>query len=404
MDKLPINQMNIESLANFKEEVKTELEEILNWWMTYAVDYENDGFYGKVDNDNIAQPSSPKGLVLNARILYTFSSAYLLRGKAEYLLTATSAYHYLSHHFKDTINEGFYWSVDEKGNMLDGKKQVYGQAFAIYGLTEYYKATQNNHALALARDTFKLLEKYCFDPINLGYVEALTQEWKPIEDLRLSDKDQNEKKSMNTHLHTIEAYANLYLVWQNNDLKLAIKRLLGNFKEHIIDHKTHHLKLFFTEIWEVKSSLISFGHDIEAAWLLQEAAEIINDEGEIKTFKQIALQMSTVTTAGLDKNGGLWYEYDASTNHWIKELHWWPQAEAMVGFFNAWQISDEEKYLTQALRSWSFIKNYLKHNKGEWHWGLNNDYSIMQGEDKAGFWKCPYHNGRACMEILRRMN
>lgn len=404
MDKLPINKMNLEFLADFKAEIKTELEDILNWWMTYTVDNENDGFYGKVDNDNIAEPNSPKGLVLNARILYTFSSAYLLNKKGEYLLTATSAYHYLSHHFTDTINDGFYWSVDEKGNMLDGKKQVYGQAFVIYGLTEYYKATQNKHALALAKDTFKLLERYSFDSINLGYIEALAKDWKPIEDLRLSDKDQNEKKSMNTHLHIIEAYANLYSVWQNEELKLAIKKLLDNFKDHIIDKQTHHLKLFFTENWEVKSSLISFGHDIEAAWLLQEAAEIINDEEEIKTFKQIALQMSTATTAGIDKNGGLWYEYDTSTNHWIKELHWWPQAEAMVGFFNAWQISEKEEYLIQALKSWSFIKNYLKNGKGEWYWGLNSDYSIMQDEDKAGFWKCPYHNGRACLEILKRIS
>lgn len=404
MDKLPINKMNLESLVNFKAEIKTEFEDILNWWMTYTIDHKNGGFYGKIDNDNVTTPNSPKGLVLNARILYTFSSAYLLQKNEEYLLTATRAFDYLYNHFIDPIYDGFYWSVDEKGKSLDRKKQVYGQAFVIYGLAEYYKASQNESALSLAKSTFHLLEKHSFDPVNSGYIEALTTDWKPIEDLRLSDKDQNEKKSMNTHLHVIEAYANLYSVWQSEELKLSIKRLLANFKDYIIDKETHHLKLFFTETWEVKSSLISFGHDIEASWLLQEAAEIINDENELSVFKKIALQVANAMQKGFDENGGLWYEYNISTNHWIKELHWWPQAEAMVGFFNAWQIQSEEKYLIQALKSWSFIKNYIKNDKGEWCWGLNRDYSIMQGEDKAGFWKCPYHNGRACMEILKRIS
>lgn len=395
--------MSLQSLAKFKGEVETELEDILNWWMTFSIDLKNGGFYGKIGNNNQVISGATKGLVLNARILYTFSSAFALKNSSDYLVTAKRAFNYLTENFADTLNGGFYWSVDDKGKMLDGKKQIYGQAFAIYAFAEYYKITRDEKALDLAINTFNLLEKHSFDPINLGYTEALTKNWEPIEDLRLSEKDQNDKKSMNTHLHIIEAYANLYIVWHDQDLKIAIKRLLDNFKDHIINKKHHHLNLFFTETWQVKSDLISFGHNIEAAWLLQEAAEVINDEDEIISFRKISIQIADACQKGFDKNGGLWYEYNPTTNHWIKELHWWPQAEAMVGFFNAWQINAKDEYLIQSLKSWTFIKHHLKNEvKGEWFWGVNSDYTLINGEDKAGFWKCPYHNGRACIEIIKR--
>lgn len=395
--------MNSAALATYKSEVTNELSDTLKWWMTYMVDRENGGFYGKVNDDNLATPTAPKGLVLNSRILYTFSSAYLLNRKDEYLAIANSAFDYLTTYFLDEQNGGFYWSVDFNGQQLDSKKQIYGQAFVIYALAEYIKISQNEKALALAKNTFELLEQHSFDPIHTGYIEALTRDWKIIEDLRLSDKDQNEKKSMNTHLHVIEAYTNLYSIWQNDKLKLAIKGLLSNFKDHIIDKNSYHLQLFFTETWDVKSTLVSFGHDIEAAWLLQESATIIADEKEIKAFKQIALQLSKAALKGLDESDGLWHEFDYKTAQWSKEMHWWPQAEAMVGFLNAWQISGDQKFLFQSFKSWSFIKKHIKSEKGEWHWGIHSDYTLMQGEDKAGFWKCPYHNGRACMEIIKRL-
>lgn len=209
---------------------------------------------------------------------------------------------------------------------------------------------------------------------------------------------------MNTHLHIIEAYANLYAIWKNEQLKSAIYQLLNNFKQHIINPANSHLNLFFTETWEIKSTAISFGHDIEASWLLLEAAESINNKQQIEEFKVIALQIADASTKGLNDDGALWYEFDPLTQHWTKEMHWWPQAEAMVGFLNTWQFSKNESYLTNSLQTWSFIKNYLiDHQNGEWLWGLNSDYSLMQQQDKAGFWKCPYHNSRACIEIIKRI-
>lgn len=397
--------MDFEVLNQYKNEVESELTAMLSWWMKHTIDQNNDGFYGKVGNHNQVVANAPKGLVLNARILYTFSSAYALTKNDDYLSIADRAFNYISKNFADTLNGGFYWSVNEKGKMLDDKKQVYGQAFVIYAFAEYYKISKSENALLLAKQTFNLLEQHSFDKVFTGYLEAFTTSWDIIEDLRLSEKDQNEKKTMNTHLHVVEAYANLYTVWPNDELKSAIKKLLDNFKTQIINKENHHLNLFFTETWEVKSSLVSFGHDIEAAWLLQEAAEIIADEDEIANFKKIALQLADAAARGLTNNSGLLYEYDIKSNHWIKEYHWWPQAEAMVGFYNAWQINGDEKYLAQSIQCWNFIKTHIKdHKNGEWFWGVHEDYTPMQNEDKAGFWKCPYHNGRACMEIIKKVN
>ncbi len=396
--------MSVADLEKYKKEVEAELHSILTWWMKHTVDVENGGFYGKVNNDNSAVANAEKGLVLNARILYTFSAAYTLKRKEICLTTATQAFQYLIDNFLDQQHGGFYWSVDKNGAMLDSKKQVYGQAFAMYGFAEYYKITQDENALLNAKKIFSLLELHSFDQVNTGYLEAFKKDWQPIEDLRLSDKDQNEKKTVNTHLHVIEAYANLYSVWKDQALKIAIERLLNNFSEHIIDQKTNHLSLFFTEDWECKSTIVSYGHDIEAAWLLQEAAEVIEDENAIVTFKNLALKMTDAAAEGLGKNGGLHYELDTKNSHLVEEFHWWPQAEAMVGFLNAWQISGDAHYLSKSCQSWNFVKNHLKDDKnGEWFWGLNGDYSLMLNEDKAGFWKCPYHNGRACIEIIKRI-
>lgn len=397
--------MNTAKLHQLRSEMNAELEDLLGWWAKYTVDHENGGFYGQIDNQNQANAEAPKGLVLNARILYTFSSAYLLQSKASYLELAHRAFDYLTQHFSDPAYGGFYWSVDAKGQLLDGRKQVYGQAFAIYALAEYHKATANQEALNLAKATFKLLEQYSFDPEQLGYFEAFTRAWGNTADQRLSAKDQNEKKTMNTHLHVIEAYANLYGIWPDEGLQKAIVQLLQNFSEHIIHPQHSHLQLFFDHDWTVKSTLISFGHDIEASWLLEEAAHALKDNTAIVNFRQLALQMANASLKGLDENGALWYEYDMADKHWIKELHWWPQAEAMVGFFNAWQISGHEHFLRQVLQVWDFVKQYLKDRKnGEWLWGLKRDYSPMLGEDKAGFWKCPYHNGRACVELIKRID
>lgn len=392
------------ALGKYKTELKSELEEILQYWVHYVVDEKQGGFFGAVSTDNLADPDAMKGVVLNSRICWAFSAASRYSHNKNCGEIAARAFNYICENFIDKEYGGVFWSVDSNGKMLNSKKQIYGLAFCIYGMVEYYKVTGNEAALRLSKEIFDCIEKYSFDKVNDGYTEAFTREWEPIEDLRLSVNDSNEKKTMNTHLHIIEAYVNLYQVWPDTLLKEKIAGLLHIFEKYILNKLNGHLHLFMTDDWEVKSSVQSFGHDIEASWLLVECAEISGNELYIGRYKKIALELADASMKALDKDGGLWYEYDPAIDHWVKEKHSWPQAEAMVGFFNAYQLSGDEKYLHQSLNSWQFVKKYIRDTKhGEWFWGIREDYSIMQ-KDKAGFWKCPYHNIRACLEIINRID
>ena len=382
-----------------------ELDRILAYWSMYAPDEQYGGFHGQITDENEVIAQAPKGAVLNARILWTFSTAYLHQPKPELLALATRAYEYLTQYFLDREYGGVYWSVDYLGEPLDTKKQIYALAFAIYGLSEYYAASGHALALAQAQDLFRCIEAHSLDPEHGGYFEALVRDWTPLADLRLSDKDANEKKTMNTHLHVLEAYTNLYRHWPDAHLRAQILALLEVFLVHIIDPATQHLHLFLDEQWVPKSTTISFGHDIEAAWLLLEAAEALGDEDGIDRLRQVAVDMAAAAAEGLDFTGGLSYEFEPATHHWDREKHWWVQAEAMVGFLNAYHLSGKKVFYQQFEGIWAFTRRYiLDYERGEWYWGATEALTPIAGEDKAGFWKCPYHNARACLEILGRLS
>lgn len=396
---------NVQDICNYKNSLQEELKNILDYWITNAPDDINSGFYGKINHENKVFAEAPKGSVLNSRILWAFSAAYNYTGNPDYLRIATRAYEYFVLHFMDEKFGGVYWTVDYQGNPLDTKKQTYATSFALYALSEYYKCMANPEILSKALKLYKDITNHTQDKNAGGYFEGFTRDWSVMEDIRLSAKDANEKKSMNTHLHVIEGFANLYTVWSDETLKKDIEELLELFSNHIIQKNNHHLNLFFQEDWKVKGDTISYGHDIEAAWLLQEAAEIIKDKKYIDLFKELAVLMAQASIEGLDKDGGLWYEYEPGESHLIKQKHSWPQAEAMIGFFNAWQITGDEKFLNYSTNAWKFTQQYiLDKERGEWVWGVQEDYSVMTEEDKVGIWKCPYHNSRACIELMRRID
>ena len=247
----------IADLVQLEKELQHELNNILHYWMQHAVDEQYGGFYGKIANDNIVDINAPKGLVLNARILWAFSAAYNHSKEKKYLAIADRAYQYIIERFFDNQYGGFYWSIDINGNIQDEKKQVYGIAFCLYGFSEYYKATNNDKALQFAKDCYKCIEEYSFDKHKGGYLEAFTRDWHIIDDLRLSAKNANEKKTMNTHLHVLEAYTNLYRFWKDEKLRNSIKLLLENFIDHIVDNDSGHLYLFCDEDWQVKGDIVS---------------------------------------------------------------------------------------------------------------------------------------------------
>lgn len=393
------------SRAQYKTAAEKELYSILNYWMQYTVDNIQGGFYGKIDHNDQVYPDALKGSVLNGRICWTFAAAYHLTKDPQHLALAKRAYDYIVQYFIDSEYGGVYWTVNADGSPADTKKQTYAIAFAVYGISEYALASGDEAAKQQAIDLYRTIVQRAYEPVHGGYLEAFARNWTDLSDMRLSAKDANERKTMNTHLHVLEAFANLYRIWPDATLREQIKELIDIFLHKIIHPQSHHLQLFFTDYWESQSSLISYGHDIEAAWLIQEAAEIIKDEALAETVRQRSLLIACATAEALDKDGGLWYEYDPAANHWVREKHWWPQAEAMVGFYNAWQVSGNEEFLKMSLGAWTFIQDYLiDTRKGEWIWGVYENYHIIAQEDKAGLWKCPYHNSRACMEIMRRIH
>ena len=399
-----LNTMKYE-LLQLKQELKEELtHNILPFWMVKMTDEQRGGFFGQINGKNQLMLNAPKGGILNARILWTFSSAALYFKIPLYIEYAKRAKVYIFEHFFDTVNGGTYWMLNADGSPADTKKQIYSQAFFIYGLVEYYRVTNDKECLTKAIELFHLIEKHSFDTESNGYFEAYSMDWKLLDDLRLSDKDANEKKTMNTHLHILEAYTNLFRVWDNALLGKQLRNLIELFLEKIINNQTHHLDLFFDENWECKSTLFSYGHDIEAAWLLHEAALVLGDIDLIRKVKEVSLKIANASAEGLQPNGSLWNERNYVTGHVDSNCDWWPQAESMIGFFNAYELSDDVEYAKKTLHAWEFIKEYLVDKKdGEWHWSVSAEGEVDESNDKAGFWKCPYHNSRMCLELMTRI-
>jgi mannobiose 2-epimerase len=396
---------NTMSIEQWNLQLQQELQDnILKFWSEHSIDHVNGGFYGAIEQPMKLIPHAHKGLVLNTRILWTFAAAYRALQVPLYLEIADRAYQYLTDYFLDQTYGGFFWMVDYQGRPSNDKKQIYGQAFAIYALSEYYLATKRQAALDLSITTYHLMEKHSYDSAYKGYVEALSRNWKETDHLSLSRKDLNEKKSMNTHLHVLEAYTNLYRIWPSPILTTSLTELIQVTMKHIIDSHQARFNLFFDEAWNVKGEHISYGHDIEGSWLLVEAAEVLGDHKLLNEVKQTAVAMAAaVLETGVDNDGGIWNEAnpDGVTD---TNKDWWPQAEAVVGFFNAYQLTGEQKFKQAARHSWEFIQKYLiDRTYGEWYWGVSSDGTPLPHGPKVSAWKCPYHNSRACLEMLKRL-
>jgi N-acyl-D-glucosamine 2-epimerase len=392
------------SIQQLKTEVRNELtQNILPFWMNKMADDQNGGFYGHIDGTGEVHPNADKGCVMNARILWTFSAACRVLGINEYLPYATRAKDYILTCFWDKEYGGVYWQLDHKGNVVDGKKQIYAQAFTIYALTEYYRVTKDETCLSKAIELYSLTEKYSYDPKLGGYFEAFSREWQDIGDLRLSEKDANEKKTMNTHLHVLEAYTNLYRVWKDEKFKVQYKKLIEVFASRIVNQETYNLGMFFDEHWNDKTDLVSYGHNIEASWLLYEAAHVLGNHSLTNRMKDLCIKIADVTFEGLRPDGSMVYERFFKNNHIDTDRHWWPQAESVVGYVNAFELTGKKDYLDKAVAAWNFISAHLVDRKGgEWFWSVDDNMQPNLRDDKAGFWKCPYHNSRMCFEVIER--
>lgn len=390
--------------ADLRRRIERELvDNILPFWVARTPDQENGGFYGALTNDLQVLNDTPRSSVLCARILWTFSAAYRAYGGEHLLAMARRAYDYLVQAHWDPTYGGVYWRIDRHGQPVDANKLCYGQAFAIYGLAEYYRATGDPASLACAQELFELLERHAHDPQHGGYREGGARDWS-AHTVRLSNLEPDTSKSMNTLLHIMEAFVNLARCWDEPRVRARVRELVDAFLGHIIDPDTSHFRLFFDDAWSAHGHVVSYGHDIEGSWLLVEAAELLGDPELLARVRAVAVRMAeAVYAGGLETDGSLLNEGGTDEPRAF-EKHWWVHAEAMVGFYNAYQISGQARFAQAAAGVWQYIEQkFVDRRHGEWFKVLSRAGQPYDVPPKVGPWECPYHHSRACLELLARL-
>lgn len=398
---------SLPALAGLRAELEEELlERILPYWMEHAIDVVHGGFAGLVLADGSVSSDAPKGAILNARILWTFSAAYAALGKEDFLTMANRGAEYFGAHFLDPIHGGVFWMVDATGGPADDRKHVYAQAFAIYALAEHHRATGDAESLRRAVAIFTLVETHAHDRVFGGYTEAFSRDWVALDDVRLGEDDIDAPKSVNTHLHLLEAYTTLFRAWPDPRLRVRLVELVELFVTTLVGEHGTHAQQFFTADWTHVGGMVSFGHDIETSWLVLEASDAIGDTLLRARAKQMCLRLATsVLDEGFDADGGgLFYAADAAGSV-DTDKEWWPQAEGIVGFVIAYIESGNDAFLEAAMKTWAFTRRYIRDfDGGEWYRRVSREGHVKPGYERIGPWKCPYHNARACLEIMARID
>jgi cellobiose epimerase len=393
-----------------KYEFKKELNDIILPFWLKLLDYENGGSYGTVDYNLALHKESPKGGVIGARHLWAYSGAYLLTNEEKYLLAAEHSYQFLIHTLWDAENDGIYWLVDYNGTPLIPEKHIYAQSFALYGLSEFAKATKNEDALNRAIQLFQLIEDKCFSEKHAAYIEEFTTDWKQKEN-QLLNEGPGAIFTTNSHLHLLEAYTNLYSVWPDQQLLARISNLLDLFYNKIYHHTEHFCQVAFDYDWNPTKDTYSYGHDIETSWLLTETLHVTKlDRPDILEMnKQMAYR---VAEEGIDEDGSI---YDAKSNGIQNKTRvWWAQAEAVIGFYNAYQLTEDEKFIAYSQNVWEYIQQKFHDPRpgGEWYSRINEKGEVISSlrsnefptpENIADPWKGFYHNGRLCFEMICRL-
>lgn len=392
------------SFSELAGEFMNECIAIADWWLVYAQDRENGGFWGEVAHNNVPRRDAPKGIILNTRILWFFSALAARTADPGYREMARRAYSYLRDYFVDRDHRGVYWMLSAEGKVADGRKHTYAQAFAIYALSAYYQFSGDREALDQALTCFDMLEIHARDRRYGGYFEAYSQNWRPLADIRLSAKEDNSPKTMNTTLHVLEALTGLFEALpagheRRDEVYSALADILAVYCERVVDMASGHLRMFMSENWQDHSHTYSFGHDIESSWLIDKAIKVVSfvhPEAE-RYHSQVTRLAEVALSEGLLSSGGMADEYDLASRRFSPSA-WWVQAEAMVGFTHRWAKGEGEHYFRAALSIWRHVQqSYLDPEHGEWLWHSRQDVAPALSEYKIGPWKAPYHNGRAML-------
>jgi len=390
-----------ERLSTLARNLDRELrEDILPYWYQ-TMDRRKGGFAGLVAVDGSLDLDAPKGLVMHSRHLWASSRAWLERRNPLDLAAARHAYDFLTGPLYDAEGKGFWWTVDAEGRPGIENKVLYGQAFAVYGLSQYSKATGDRQALDKALETFELLEKVGRDREFGGYYEAVDRFWTRPLVQALSEVDIPCAKSMNTNLHLLEAFSALYLTSGLPSVREALESLLRVFEEHILV-TPEHLGLYFDRDWKNLTDHVSYGHDVEASWLMTEAAGVLYGHDLPEARKEASIRLARKSLAVIQDHGGS-LPNELHGGHFDTDRIWWVQAEALVGMVNGWELTGDEAFLTAAESVWAFIDRFLVDRlHGEWFWSVDARGRPHPDRPKGGLWKTSYHNGRACLEVIQR--
>ena len=383
------------------EEVKEHLlHTIIPFWKNLR-DNEHGGYYGWLGYDLALDKKAVKGCILNSRITWFFANAYTLLKDESLLDEAKHGFAFMKDYCFDKENGGIYWSITYDGKPEDTTKHTYNQAFCIYALSSYYEASKDEEALAMAKELFHIIEEKCTDEV--GYLDAFDREFHLIENDKLSENGVIADKTMNTLLHVFEAYTELYRVSKDTEVKKRLEWILDTIADKIYNPKLHRQEVFFDKNYNSILDLHSYGHDIETAWLLNRGVDVLGEEAYQKKMGPIIDDL----TAQVYKVAFDGHSLANECEKGVVNTHriWWVQAETVIGFLNGYQRNPEKKeYLEAAKSEWQFIKDYVidKREGSEWFWEVDENGKPYPDRPIVEPWKCPYHNGRMCIEVIRR--
>jgi mannobiose 2-epimerase len=392
------------TLAQLAAAAARELDaNILPFWLAHARNPASGGFWGQISSDMRRRKAGPRGALLTSRILWTFAAAHRRAPNVAYLEMARYALADLTGHFLDPVDGGLYWSIDASGGPIHQHKHVYIQSFGIYGLVEYHRATGDLAALEQAKAIYLLIEAHAADRVHGGYFEAMSRDWGRRPDNLPEGIADGADKAQNSMLHVMEAYTTLLEAWPDPGLRAALVALCDHLMRFVYDPRTGHLGLYFDAAWNRTSGRYSPGHDIECSWLLTRAAQATADPALIARAREVSLALARTSLASIDAAGAMIYEAGPGA---AIDMHrqWWVEAEAAIGFLDAFELSGETRFYNAAMDTWRFIERWVVDRRhGEWFGDLTRSGRVIRHSPKIGFWKCPYHNGRACMEIIERV-
>lgn len=384
------------------EEVKAHLlNDIIPFWKNLRDD-EFGGYYGYMDYDLKVDKKAVKGCILNSRITWFFANAYTLLKDESLLEEAKHGFAFMKEHCMDKENGGIFWSMKYDGTPEDTTKHTYNQAFSIYALSSYYEATHDEEALAMAKELFHIIETKCTDEI--GYKEAFDKEFHEVENDKLSENGVIAEKTMNTLLHVFEAYTELYRVAKLPEVKERLEWIMDTFADKVYNPKLHRQEVFFDRNMNTILDLHSYGHDIETAWLMDRGVEVLGE----KKYEEKMTPITKDLTAEIYKVAFDGHSLANECKKGVVNVHriWWVQAETVIGFLNGWQKDPSRtEYLDAAKSEWQFIKDHVmdKRQGSEWFWEVDQSGKPYEGRPIVEPWKCPYHNGRMCFEVIRRL-